>query len=156
MVKNAPAVEVKEEGKRIYEVGYLVTASLSEEKLFQLVEDLKGAIVKNGGAIITLEFPKLRDLAYPMSKMIGHKKEIFGSAYFGSIKFELEAENISNIKKYFESLESVVRFLLIITVRENTMYSRRVAFRPNDRPRAEKGAKMSEEEMEKTVAELVK
>ncbi|MEK7581959.1 MAG: 30S ribosomal protein S6 [Patescibacteria group bacterium] len=154
MAKNIGIIKEKGEGMKIYEVGYLLAPSLPEEKLFQLVEDLKDAIVKDGGAIITEEFPKLRDLAYQISKIINRKKEIFGSALFGSVKFELEAENISNIKKHFESNEAVIRFLLITTVRENTMYLRRGVFRASDRPRADKPM-MSEEEMEKTIATLV-
>ena len=148
--------EAKEEGREIYEVGYLVASSLSEDKLGGLVGSIKNAVIKNEGVIISEEYPKLRDLAYSMFKTIGHKKEIFTNAYFGWIKFELNRGTISVIKKMLDENESIIRSLITSTVRGNTMVSpRRQVVRTNDRPRPEKTPIMSDEEMEKTVAALV-
>lgn len=152
MVKND---DENEKEKSIYEIGYLLSPFLSPEKISKTVSDFKEVLNREGGAIIADDAPKLRDLAYTMYKVVGHKKETFGSAYFGWIKFEIGIDDVSAIKKMFETNEAVIRFLLIATVRENTIASRRPVTRPSDRPRAEKGSIMSEEELEKTVAALV-
>ena len=156
MVKNEEAEETKEEVKGVYEIGYLVASSLSSEKLGGLVESIKDSVVKNEGVIISEEFPKLRDMAYSMFKTIGHKKEVFTNAYFGWIKFELNKGTMAVIKKMFDENESIIRSLIISTVRENTMVSpRRQSARTSPRPRLGKTPAMSDEEMEKTVAALV-
>ncbi|MEK7662425.1 MAG: 30S ribosomal protein S6, partial [Patescibacteria group bacterium] len=116
------------------------------------VSSFKAAIAENGGAEIAEDFPKLRDLAYPIQKTIGHTKEAFGNAYFGWIKFEIGSENIPLIEKMLKDEDSVIRFILISTVRENTLSSRRAPGRPA--VRSEKPP-MSEEEIEKTVEALV-
>ncbi|MDP3957851.1 MAG: 30S ribosomal protein S6 [bacterium] len=144
-----------EEGTlRIYEAGFLLTPSLPEEKVPEETAKLRDMIAKEGGNIIAEEEPKLRELAYSMDKTVSHKRETFTSAYFGWIKFEIGAEAVAFLKKAFDANPSIVRFLLISTVRENTLASKRpMGSRGDGRRRTE--AKMSDEEIEKTIEQLV-
>ncbi len=151
MVKSE---EINDGVPEIYEVGYLVTSLLSDEKVGEMIEKTKVAIKKDGGEIISEESPKLRDLAYIMEKMIDHKKEVFNNAYFGWIKFDISKDKVEKINKLFNSNESVIRFLLIKTARENTMSSGRRSSGKGG-VRSEKNPLMSDEDMEKTVAALV-
>ncbi|MBX4215735.1 30S ribosomal protein S6 [Candidatus Parcubacteria bacterium] len=152
MVKNEEA----NEGGKIYEVGYLLTPTLSAERLSEETAKLRDLIAREGGVFIADGEPTLRDLAYDMEKMTGHKKEIFGNAYFGWFKFELQSAALAAIKKELDTNEHVIRFLLIETVRENTLASRRAMGQNGAAPRRRDGKEtMTEEEMEKTVAALV-
>lgn len=152
MVKNATS----EEGlPRIYEAGYLLTPSIPEEAVGGEVVKLRELIAKFGGSVVTEEDPKLRDLAYRMEKVIAHKKESFGSAYFGWIKFEMDADDVVAFQKALESNPSVVRSLVISTVREHTIASKRPMSRGPEGRRTKDGVKLTDEEIEKTIQELV-
>ena len=51
--------------------------------------------------------------------------EKYDSAYFGWVKFETSSASIETIKKQIEILPSVIRMLVITTVRENTYLGKR-------------------------------
>jgi len=151
MLAMAKNEEIKEHSSKIYEAGILLSPHLSEEKLSGIFSSFKNSINREGGAVISDDFPKLRDLAYSIQKTIGHAKENFTNAYFGWVKFEINAGDLSAIEKILKDENSVIRFLLISTVRENTLSAHRTGGRPS---RAGKPA-MSEEEIDKTVEALV-
>lgn len=111
--------EVKE--AQIYEIGYLLVPTLGEEELPKAYGDLKAMIENMGGLIIFDEMPKFINLAYPMLKVVSNVRNHFDTAYFGWIKFELPAEKIADIKKKLDTDVNTIRFLIIKTVRENTI-----------------------------------
>ncbi|MEK7115718.1 MAG: 30S ribosomal protein S6 [Patescibacteria group bacterium] len=141
----------------VYEIGYLATPSIVQDKIHEVSEKINDLIKKAGGTVITDEAPKLRELAYPMEKIVAHKKEIFSSAYFGWVKFEIDREKINSLAKEVEREENIIRYLLISTVRENTIASRRPVARQGGEVRRKetKGPKMSDEEIEKTIEQLI-
>jgi len=154
MLAMTKSAETNEHSSKVYEAGFLLSPHLSEEKLSGVVSSFKDAVTREGGAMISDDFPKLRELAYPIQKTIGHTKETFGSAYFGWIKFETNSDNIPAVEKVFKNDNDVIRFLLISTVRENTLSASAHRTGGRTAARAEKSA-MSEEEIEKTVEALV-
>ncbi|MDO8521169.1 MAG: 30S ribosomal protein S6 [bacterium] len=154
--------ELKEEGKeaRIYEVGYLIVPTVTEEELPREVTALKDVLEKEKAAVIAEEFPKLRALAYEMQKRSAGAYQNHTSAYFGWVKFEGTAESIRAIEQAFKQNEKVLRYLLIKTVRENTMS----AGRPPRAPRVERkeapkdaapSAPVSEVELDKSIEKLI-
>ncbi|HEY4511898.1 MAG TPA: 30S ribosomal protein S6 [Candidatus Paceibacterota bacterium] len=148
----------KKEGFKVYEVGYLLVSSIPEEKVAGEVETLKSIIGKKGGTFIAEESPKLHSLAYSMKKAVSGVRSTYNEAYFGWLKFELETAALGDIKKALDEHEKVLRYLLIITVRENTTLSQKVAsVKPvkNDKEEVVPKKEMSEEEMDKTINELV-
>ncbi len=106
---------------KVYEVGYLLLPSLAEENLAQEVALIKAVVEKNNGTFISEDFPKLRNLTYTMSKLIDTKKQKFDKGYFGWVKFEVPATALVAIKATLEANPHVLRFLLINTVKENTL-----------------------------------
>jgi len=152
MVKNE-----EKEGGKVYEIGYLLVPSLSHEEAAAEAAKLRDLVARHEGTVVTDDEPKLRDLAYSMAKVTGHKKEIFGNAYFGWVKFNLAAAALSVMRKELEKNDKLVRFLLIETVRENTIASRRpvTGNGGTSRRRDPKGEGMSEEEIDKTIEALV-
>lgn len=108
------------DGSKVYEVGYIVIPSVPEEKVPAWTESFKALITKNKGAIIADENPSLRPLAYRMQKKIGPTNFKFDQGYFGWVKFELDKGSIEKVKAALDTDESVLRYLLITTVAENT------------------------------------
>lgn len=113
-------LETTKDGMRIYEIGYLIVPSIAEEKIIGEVDRLKSVIGKSGGEIFAEEFPSKKILAYTMVKKIGAVNHCFKEGYFGWVKFEISQDSIGEVKKSFDIDLSILRFLLINTVRENT------------------------------------
>lgn len=152
-------METTEKKMKIYEVGYLVLPSVPEEHIPAEVSKIKASIEKGGGVFITEDFPKLRPLAYTMRKNSGGRNLKHDSAYFGWVKFEASSGEIAEIKAEITKNENILRFMIVETVRENTMFVPRMTFRKTEETGKEgtekEEVKMTEEEMEKTIENLV-
>jgi ribosomal protein S6 len=109
----------------VYEVGYLLVSSVPEEGVGEEVTRLKDTLSENGASFISEEFPKLIDLAYEMTRLIDNKKQKFNNGYFGWIKFEVSSNQAKTIKEILDKDEKLIRFILIKTVKENTMSVKR-------------------------------
>ncbi len=112
--------DTTEMAPRIYEAGFLVSPTVSEEGVTVCVDDLKKLIMENGGLIISEEAPRMRDLAYTMERSIDAKIQRYKSGYFGWVKFELPQNAIIEIKKGIDADERFIRSLIIKTIREDT------------------------------------
>ncbi len=144
----------------VYELGYLLVSTIADENVAAEVHTLKGMIEKHNGTFISEDFPKLQPLAYTMIKAIGSKRHRHDKGYFGWLKYEIPTEAIVEIKQTLDKNENILRYLLIETVRENTMVTQKIVFKPSaDAPKVEgeEGIKepVSEEELDKTIDNLV-
>lgn len=162
-VKNNEAVEEgsEKENLRVYEIGFLLAPSIAEEKLPEEVLALKTSIEEFGGIFISEDFPRLRPLSYEMDKKIDNKLQKYNQAYFGWVKFEIEPSKMLAVKNSFQSNLNVIRFLLIETVKENTLYSHKLAARKDREAKSARQAEeaalgpVSEEEIDKSIEKLV-
>jgi ribosomal protein S6 len=111
---------LKEDLTQVYEIGYLLVPSIPEEKVASEVSLLKEILSKKDAEFIGEETPELRTLAYTMIKKIGTTNHRFDKGYFGWFKFCLSRKDIENVKKSFETNPSMLRVLVINTIRENT------------------------------------
>lgn len=156
--------DIEIENPRIYEVGFLLAPSLTEEKVSEAVASLKSVL--QDSAVIAEEHPKLRQLAYTIEKAWQGRNYKYDSAYFGWIKFEAPATILPILTEYLDKEENVVRYLLTKTVRESTLVPSKLihAIRTDDgkEPKEVKrekvevvGPKMTTEELDKTIEELV-
>ncbi len=118
-------VEEKETRMGVYEVGYIMVPTIAEENISGEVGDFKDSLTKLGATFISDEHPKMLELAYEMSRSINNKKQKFSYGYFGWVKFECGTIEAKNIKDMLDKNEKLVRYLLIKTVRESTMSSKR-------------------------------
>jgi ribosomal protein S6 len=138
-----------EADKKVYEIGFQIVPSVPEDKLGAQFASLKEIIEKNGGSFISEETPKLKPLAYSMRKEIAGKYQKYNTAYFGSVKFEVIPEGALKIAEAFKTNASILRYLLIKTVRENTMTVPRIPFyRKTEAPKFD--SKKDEKPVEKT------
>jgi ribosomal protein S6 len=160
-VENKP---LNKDENRVYELGYLLVSTLSEEDVPREYGNLKEVITSMGGALISDEMPRMTTLSYTMMKVWNNQRTKFDNAYFGWIKFEIDSEKISELKKKLSLNENLIRFLTIKTVRENTIASRRFTHKEGMRKRAsftKKEEEVSEpveinkEEIDKEIDALV-
>lgn len=117
------------EGLTVYEIGYTLLPSLALEQVPARVDELKELIQKAGGDVISLENPNLVDLAYPMTKVIHTSRQKCVTGYFGWIKFAITAEGILSVKKTLDAEKDILRYLIIKTVRENTLLNGKMSFK---------------------------
>jgi len=146
--------------RSIYELGYHIVPTVGESGLPEEVANVKATIERNGGIFIMEEYPVLTQLAYTMVKVKTGKREKHSTAYFGWVKFELETRHTTRLKEDLDQNEHLLRYLLIKTVREDTRAPKRVKTPQETGSRApvktaEKSAPISEEELDRSIAELV-
>jgi ribosomal protein S6 len=122
----------KTDTSKIYELGYLLVSSLPEEKIEGEVNTLKNIITERKGEIIAGEQPILIDLAYSMVKVVGAHRQKYTRGYFGWIKFECESEDIAQIRKVLDLSPVVLRYMIIKTIRENTLLHGKMVLRKEE------------------------
>lgn len=109
----------------VYEIGYLI-AGTPDEKVPAEAETLKKIIGDAGASFIAEEAPHRQQLAYTIrKKTVSGGYDKYDIAHFGWVKFELGSDKIEAVKKAVELHPSVLRMLLITTVRENTYLGKR-------------------------------
>lgn len=155
----------KETNPRIYELGFLIVPTVDENAVVGEASRIKGVIESCGGLLISDENPKLITLAYSIDKRVSGKRKSFTNAYFTWIKFHADPSSVATLKKHMEDDQSVLRFLIIKTVKENTLMTKRpfTGVRGKKKEVVEtKGEKskevvtpVSEAELDKTIEELV-
>ena len=118
--------EVKEDtDSRVYELGYLLVPSISPEDVPVNYGNIKELVSSLGGEIISDEIPRSITLAYSMIKVISNIRNKFTTAYFGWVKFIVDTQKVLELKKKLDLDPSIIRFLILKTVKENTIASKR-------------------------------
>ncbi len=149
---------------KIYELGFHIIPSITSEDIGAEFSKVKSIIEEKGGNFISEEFPKLRPLAYQIAKAGRGGKQKYDQAYFSWIKFQAEPESLLEIKKAVEVQENILRFIIIKTIKESTLYTPKPSYLRSDPNRIakrnqeekEKAEKpISEAELDKTIEELV-
>lgn len=145
---------------QIYEVGYHILPTIAEESLPQEVSRIQSLISESGGTIIAEEFPQMRPLAYEIAKQTETKYSHYTKAFFGWIKFELNREDIGSIQTGMDANQNILRYILIKTVRENTITTPKVIREKKDEKdevstSKEEKPELSEEEIDKSIDDLV-
>jgi ribosomal protein S6 len=111
--------------QKVYEVGYLLVPSISEEEVPTTYGNLKELISSLGGVVISDEMPTMIGLAYTMQKTVQNVRSKYNSGYFGWIKFYMNGEQVTSLKKKLDLDANVIRFLITKTVKENTVAAKR-------------------------------
>jgi len=125
-------VETKDENEietevnsRVYELGYLLVPILEEADIPVVFGNLKELVSSLGGMAISDEMPKILTLAYPMVKVVANLRSKFKTAYFGWVKFTMDSDKILELKKRLHLDPNFIRFLILKTVKENTINAKR-------------------------------
>ncbi len=134
----------------IYEVSYLLLLSLAQEELSLKAESLKQTLTRLGGAVISDENPVLVNLAYPITKIVQTIRHKVTMGYFGWIKFEISGEALLAVKKALDADDLILRYLIIKTVRENTLLNGKMTLKKEEKMKRE------DEEIVDEIPEVVK
>jgi ribosomal protein S6 len=114
--------------KGVYEIGYLIASSVPEEKVSAEADAVRKIITGAGAEMIAEEAPVPQPLAYTMrKKRLSGEYENYDMAYFGWFKFDVGSDVIESVKKAVALHPSVLRSLVLSTVRENTYLGKRAA-----------------------------
>lgn len=111
----------REERLKVYELGFHFVPTLSEDDVTVKFSELKSFVEKLGGEFISEDAPKPISLAYDISKTVKGQKKWYRNSYFGWIKFALISEEVAGLEKEVKAFEPILRYILITTVRENTV-----------------------------------
>ena len=112
---------------RVYELGYHLVPTLSEEQVPAASAAVSGMIERISKGIIAEESPVFIDLAYTIVKTVEHKNKRFDEAYFGWIKFEGEPAGIAELEEGLKKDDNVLRYLVVKTLKENTFIAKKFA-----------------------------
>jgi ribosomal protein S6 len=110
---------------RVYEVSFIFDNKLDESAALEKSNALKQSIATLGGSFISEEAPYMRELAYEMIRVVNNVNVRFNEGYFGWIKFELDGEKVKEFEKALKQDEQVIRYIVVKTVRDNTVYTKR-------------------------------
>ncbi len=147
--------EVEIRDPRVYEVGYLLVPQITTENLDAEVDVVRKIVTDQGGLPISEGPAALMELEYPMQKVVQNERQTYTKGYFGWIKFDISPESVEKIKKALDANDSVFRFLITNTVRENTLIGAKLNgggkfVREEKAPKA-----INEAELDKQIDELV-
>jgi ribosomal protein S6 len=156
------AVETGGTNSKVYELGYLLVPSIKEEDVPVSYGNLKELVASFGGEVISDEMPKMMPLAYAMQKVVSNVRSKFNTAYFGWTKFTMSAEKVLELKKSLDLNPQFIRFLILKTVKENTIAAKRfVRGETYKRPTKSGGADgapaapINKEEIDKEIDALI-
>ncbi len=113
----------------VYEVGYLIVPKVNEDEIPAIYGNLKELIVSFGGEVTSDEMPRMTNLAYTMVKVVSNVRSKYDTAYFGWIKFDMDTQKLLELKKKLDLDPNILRFLIIKTVKENNVATRKFATR---------------------------
>lgn len=96
---------------KTYEINYLLTPLILEDKIAEETAVLRKIIEDNKGFVVGEDQPKMQKLSYAIKK--------FDNGYYGWFKFSVGAEFIDNIKNGFNKNEKILRALVTEAGKEN-------------------------------------
>ncbi len=154
---------MEEKDFTVYEAGFLLNPTLSADETTDFVAGLRAKVEGAGGEYVAHESPKEITLQYEMSREINNKKTWFSGAIFGWLKFKMEPKDISIIETALKGDEKIIRYLLIKTVAENTLFGNKLAAPKKRREKKDKDDSdeeevsevINEEEVDKKIDEMV-
>src|SRR3989344_854385 len=143
----------------VYEIGFHIVPTVGEEGVSAVVESVRKAL--GDAEIISEGFPKKITLAYQVERATQGKREKYTESYFGHIKFAMQRDGITAFTTAMHTMDPILRFLIIETVREDIATAPRRAVFTSDRlegktlekPVAapEKAAEVSDAELDKSI-----
>ena len=115
---NMPAAEAEHgmeelEELQSYELAFHILPTVAEGEVSGIFDAIKAHITKHGGSLQSEEAPARFDLAYDIVKLLEGKGRKFSSAYFGWVRFELEASKINALTEEVEQVKEILRHILI-------------------------------------------
>ena len=147
----------------IYEVGFHLVPTIAEDGVGAAVEGVR-RLIGDDAEFISEGYPQKVNLAYVIERATQGKREKYGEAWFGWIKFATTREKIPALEAALVASRDVLRSLIIETVREDIVQPKARAVFSSDRLEgetikkpaapAEKAAPVLEAELDKSIDAL--
>lgn len=150
-----------DEKTKVYELGYVLVPTIAEVDVPAVYGNLKELVSSFQGEIISDEMPKMIGLAYSMVKVVTNVRNKFNTGYFGWVKFTMDSHQVLELKKTLDLDPNIIRFLILKTVKENTIASKRFirgdAYRktPMKKNDNEIAVPINKEEVDKEIDALI-
>ncbi len=109
----AEATVATQDERNSYEFAFHILPTVAEGEVPGVFNEIKAHITKAGGEVFSEESPERIDLAYEIAKSIEAKNRRFKSAYFGWVRFKLEAEKAEALFEDLEVFPNILRHLVI-------------------------------------------
>lgn len=109
---------VKDSEPQVYEVGYHLLPSLSEQEVTATVKDLMNFLKKEGASLVGEQAPQMVDLAYSIERRVNGKFVGVRTAYFGWVAFELSPAAIGTVNQFIDTNPAVLRHIVITTTKD--------------------------------------
>lgn len=109
--ETMPAAEAAERNN--YELAFHVLPTVAEGEVSGVFDTIKALITTNGGELVDEEAPERFELAYEVVKHIDGKNRKFTSAYFGWVRFSVEAEAIEAITGGVSENANLLRHMVL-------------------------------------------
>ena len=109
----AEATNATFDERNAYEFAFHVLPTVAEGEVAGVLERIKSHITSAGAEVTSLEAPERIELVYPVVKHMEGKNRRFLSAYFGWIRFKLEADKLESLRKELEHDAAILRSLMI-------------------------------------------
>jgi small subunit ribosomal protein S6 len=135
---------------KVYEASYHLVPTMAEDAVPAEADKIKSLITELGGEVISDAAPELKNLAYSISKTVKAVKSNYNKAYFGWVKFTLTPESVEKVKTALDASETVVRYLIVSTVKESTLLADK---EHKHAPKPTSAA--AQEDMDKSIDDLV-
>ena len=137
----------------VYELGYLLVPTLSENEVGEVRSGLESAIKKAGAEHLSTGDVHFIDLAYEMVKKVKSKNIKFDQAHFGWIKFSAEGETSNVVAKAVKGMDEVLRHIIVKTVEDDSVTDLFVSEEEAVEADVNDGVDMGEEKTEVTPAD---
>ncbi len=108
-----------DDATRVYEVGYHLAPTISEDELAGVAAGLTDAVRAQVGEVVGERAPHKVSLAYAIEKVIDGAKRVFDEAHFGWIAFEASVQTLPAIEQLFKAHPQVLRFIVLKTERDS-------------------------------------
>lgn len=148
----------------IYEVGFHLVPTILEDGVGAAVQIVR-KLIGDDAEFISEGYPQKVNLAYVVERATQGKREKYGEAWFGWIKFATTRNKIPALEAALNDSREVLRSLIIETVREDIAPPKARAVFASDRLEgetikkpaapAEVAAPVSEAELDKSIDALV-
>jgi len=113
---NMPVAEAmmgEEREAQAYELAFHILPTVAEGEVKAVFESIKNTITKLGGTLREEEAPARFELAYELVQFLEGRNRKFTSAYFGWVRFSIEADKIAELVDTVERTKEILRHLLI-------------------------------------------
>lgn len=158
MAKNTEhedlVVEDAGAGPRVYELGFHLDGDLPTEEAKKTYADIRGSIAAKGTIVAEGEPAKIQ-LAYTISRSEQAGRRDFNTAYFCWIAYEAAPEAHADMVKMAGSEARIIRFIDILTTKEQAQHSQELA-EVYAKSVSEEGAGTEEEVMDTEIDAALK